>query len=76
MANAISLQYFTRSLFLPNSDANKPEGQQLLAFIAQYEPEFLVKFFGVDLADFVQTEINNSGSIGSAVQSTRAVTID
>ena len=28
MANAISLQYFTRSLFLPNSDSNKPEGQQ------------------------------------------------
>lgn len=68
MANAISLQYFTRSLFLPNSDANKPEGQQLLAFIAQYEPEFLVKFFGVDLADLLQTEINNSGSIAGNIQ--------
>jgi hypothetical protein len=68
MANAINLNYFTRSLFLPNSDANKPEGQQLLAFIAQYEPEFLVQFFGVTLANLVQTEINTSGSIGGAVQ--------
>ena len=68
MANAINLNYFTRSLFLPNSDSNKPEGQQLLAFIAQYEPEFLVKFFGVDLADLVQTEINTSGSVGGVVQ--------
>lgn len=58
MANAISLQYFTRSLFLPNSDANKPEGQQLLAFIAQYESEFLEKFFGVTLAGFVQAGID------------------
>lgn len=68
MANAINLNYFTRSLFLPNSDANKPEGQQLLAFIAQYEPEFLVKFFGVDLADLVQDEINSAGSVGGNVQ--------
>lgn len=68
MANAINLNYFTRSIFLPNSDANKPEGQQLLAFIAQYEPEFLVKFFGVTLAGLVQTEINTSGSVGGAVQ--------
>ncbi len=64
MANAISLQYFTRSLFLPNSDANKPEGQQLLAFIAQYEPEFLDKFFGVTLAGLVQAEINTPTGVG------------
>lgn len=68
MANAITLQYFTRSLFLPNSDANKPEGQQLLAFIAQYEPKFLEDFFGVTLADLVQNEIDNSGSVGGVVQ--------
>lgn len=67
MANAITLQYFTRSLFLPNSDSNKPEGQQLLAFIAQYEPEFLVKFFGVTLADNVQSEIN-TGNLGGNIQ--------
>lgn len=68
MANAINLNYFTRSLFLPNSDSNKPEGQQLLAFIAQYEPEFLDKFFGVDLAGYVQMEINISGSVAGPVQ--------
>ena len=64
MANAINLQYFTRTLFLPNSDANKPEGQQLLAFIAQYEPEFLEKFFGVTLAGLVQAEINTPTGVG------------
>lgn len=64
MATAINLQYFTRTLFLPNSDSTKPEGQQLLAFIAQYEPEFLDKVFGVTLASLVQAEINTPTGLG------------
>lgn len=66
MANAIDITYFTRDVFLPNSDLLKPEGQMYSSYISLYEPIFLDTFFGVTLATAVQGEINIPANVDLA----------
>lgn len=64
MATAINANYFTATIFLPNTDPLKAEGQQLLAFISQFEPIFIEKVFGVTLGALVQSEIDTPTGVG------------
>ena len=66
MATAINASYFTGKIFLPNTATTYSEGQQLLTFINQFEPIFLEKVFGVQMATLVQGEIDTPSNVNLA----------